>query len=277
MGGISFVIAFFFAFLCCALLLAFEKNKSEFLTVISIALFVLLNSLVGLIDDLAKIKKNKNEGLKPIGKLMLQAVSALIFLASFKFNNLINTTIKIPFLNLEYDLGIIYYIFAFFAICGFINAVNLTDGIDGLASSVSLTSGIFICVVAITLIQSKSLALIGATIIGSCFAFLIFNLHPAKIFMGDTGSLFLGALIISSSVLIENFILIVLYGFVFICEAFSVILQVLYFKISKGKRLFKMAPLHHHFEKSGWRETKIVLLFTFINGLSCILAYFSLI
>ena len=277
MGGISFIIAFICAFLYCIVVLIIEKNKAEILTAISIVVFVLLNSLIGLIDDLAKIKKNKNEGLKPIGKLTLQALSAVIFLACLKFSNSINTIIKIPLINFEQDLGFLFYVVAFFVICGFINAVNLTDGIDGLASSVSLTSGVFICVVAITIIQTKGLALVGGTIIGSLFAFLIYNLHPAKIFMGDTGSLFLGALIVSTSFLMENLLIIIFYGFVFICEAISVILQVLFFKITKGKRLFKMAPLHHHLEKSGWSESKIVVTFTFINAIGCILAYFILI
>lgn len=277
MGGLSFIIAFIFAFLCYAVLLALNGDKGEILPLISIVIFALLNCLVGIIDDLAKIKKRKNEGLKPASKLILQAVSAIILLTSLSLLGIVDTVIKIPFLGVSWDLGIFYYVIAFFVICGFINAVNLTDGIDGLASSVSLTSGIFICVVAVTMVHSHSLVLIGSTIIGVSFAFLFFNLHPAKIFMGDTGSLFLGALIVGASFFTSNFLIIVFYGFIFLCEAVSVMLQVTFFKISKGRRIFKMTPLHHHFEKSGWSEMKIVSIFTLINAIFCILAYLSLI
>ena len=275
MGGLSFVVAFISSSFVYIALLICQGKTSKILSILIVVIFALINSLVGIVDDVAKIKKNKNEGLKPLGKLMLQSISAIILLCGLGFSGRLDTVIKIPFFNIQYDIGIFYYFIAFLVICGFINAVNLTDGIDGLASSVSLTSGVFICGISVMLVESEGLILLGSTIVGVTFAFLFFNLHPAKIFMGDTGSLFLGALIVGSAFLMNNILLLVLYGFVFLCEAISVILQVLFFKISGGKRLFKMAPLHHHLEKSGWSEMKIVIAFTLVNALFCIFAYAS--
>ena len=275
MGGLSFVIAFIVAFLVKIILLIINGRNEEILSTLIVILFVLINAFVGVIDDLAKIKKDKNEGLKPLSKLLFQGISAVLLLAGLTFTNKINTILKIPFLNLEYDIGFFYYVLGFFLICGFINATNLTDGIDGLASSVSLTSGVLISAISMMLTNLEGLGFIGAIIVGVTFAFLFYNLHPAKIFMGDTGSLFLGAMIVSASFLINNPLLVIFYGFIFLCEAFSVILQVSFFKITKGKRLFKMAPLHHHLEKSGFNEMKIVVIFTIINAVFCILAFVS--
>ena len=276
MGGLSFVIAFILTFFVYLIMLLVSGRNEEIFPVLIVVIFVLINAFVGIIDDLSKIKKDKNEGLKPLSKLLFQGISAILLLAGLTLTHKINTILKIPFLDVEYDIGFFYYFIGFFVICGFINATNLTDGIDGLASSVSLTSGVLISAISMIYTTVEGLGFVGATIIGVTFAFLFFNLHPAKIFMGDTGSLFLGSLIVCASFLINNPLLILLYGFIFLCEAISVILQVTIFRITKGKRLFKMAPLHHHLEKSGFSEMKIVVTFTLINSAFCILAYVSL-
>ena len=149
---------------------------------------------------------------------------------------------------------------AYFLLCGIVNSVNLTDGLDGLASSVTLTVGLFITFVAFTKFDSLIATILGAILIGSTIGFLTFNLYPAKIFMGDTGSLFLGAIVVSISFLLNSPLLVLIYGFIFVIEALSDIVQVGYFKLSNGKRIFKMAPLHHHFENKQLNKIKYSLL-----------------
>ena len=160
-------------------------------------------------------------------------------------------------------------------LCGTVNAVNLTDGIDGLASTCVLTVGAFFTFVGVLKLENIALIFLGSLLMGATLGFLVFNLHPAKIFMGDTGSLFFGAIVVGASFIIGNPLLVVVYGFVFMIEAASDIIQVVYFKLTKGKRLFKMAPLHHHFEKSGFSEMKIVALFGITNVIFCIAAFWG--
>lgn len=273
MGGIAFIIASTLSFFLF-LILSFNRIETKyFLASINIFVYALLNAMIGIIDDFAKLKKKKNEGLRPFTKFLFQAVAAILFLISLKLSVGINTSIVLPFIGFSLELGFFYYIIAFLLLCGVVNSVNLTDGIDGLASSVSFTVGVFFSVLAISLYNDIVIGFFGAIIIGSTLGFLVYNFYPAKIFMGDTGSLFLGGLIVSASFLIENPLLVLIYGFVFILEAISVILQVLFFKVTKGKRLFKMAPIHHHLEKSGLSEVKIVFLLTFINAIFCVIAF----
>lgn len=276
MCGISFVVAGIFGVL--AVFIAFyEKIQTrEIILILNIYVYGILNALIGVIDDIAKIKKAKNEGLTPKVKFLFQSFAAVLFLISLKYTVGISTTLYIPYFNYNLELGFFYYLISYFVLCGIVNSVNLTDGIDGLASSVSLTVGLFLFFVSFTKLESIPLLVISAVIIGGTIGFLFFNLHPAKAFMGDTGSLFLGAIIASSAFVLNSPLLVLVYGFVFVIEAFSDILQVIYFKISHGKRIFKMAPLHHHFEKSGYSEMKIVMLFSFANAVFCILAYFGL-
>lgn len=276
MCGISFVVAGIFGVL--AVFIAFyEKIQTrEFILILNIYVYGILNALIGVIDDIAKIKKAKNEGLTPKVKFLFQSFAAVLFLISLKYTVGISTTLYIPYFNYNLELGFFYYLISYFVLCGIVNSVNLTDGIDGLASSVSLTVGLFLFFVSFTKLESIPLLVISAVIIGGTIGFLFFNLHPAKAFMGDTGSLFIGAIIASSAFVLNSPLLVLVYGFVFVIEAFSDILQVIYFKISHGKRIFKMAPLHHHFEKSGYSEMKIVMLFSFANAVFCILAYFGL-
>ena len=190
-----------------------------------------------------------------------------------KLTDNITTEIAIPFTSVSLDLGIFYYILSILLITGIVNAVNLTDGIDGLASSVTLALGAFFAVTAFSL-EALPTVVASAITMGACLGFLVYNFYPAKVFMGDTGSLFLGGLAIGMAYMIDNPLIIVLVGMIYICEAASVILQVGCYKLTK-KRIFKMAPIHHHFEKCGWSELKIVGVFSLVTVVAGAIAYFG--
>ena len=170
---------------------------------------------------------------------------------------------------------VVYLIFAAFVIVGAVNAVNLTDGVDGLSSSVTLPVMVFFTAASIAL-GKYDLALLPASLVGGLIAYLTYNWHPAKVFMGDTGSLFLGGVVCAMAFALEMPLILILVGFVYICETMSDILQITYFKLTHGKRLFKMAPIHHHFEMCGWKEEKIVLSFAGVSAIMCILAWFGI-
>ena len=276
MGGIGFIIPILLSFFVFCIIYYGKEKSRDLICLINVLTYAILNALIGVIDDLAKIKKKQNEGLTPVVKLLFQSVAAVLFLVSFKLTVGINTSVVLPFTDMRLELGFVFYILAFFVLCGFVNAVNLTDGIDGLASTVTLTVSLLFLFVAFNN-QSTSLLFLSSSVFGAMLGFLVFNFHPAKIFMGDTGSLFLGAIVVAYSFMIDNILLVLIYGFVFLCEAMSVIVQVVYYKISNGKRIFKMAPLHHHFEKCGWSEIKIVSVFATLNFVFCILSYLSLV
>lgn len=275
MGGLSFIFAIIVVFLMFLILAKEKLDITQLLCSLNIIVYSLLNAMIGIIDDFAKLRKAKNEGLTPLSKFLLQAICAILFLVSLHFTVGINTRIYLPFVDVSVELSFIYYILAFLILCGVVNSVNLTDGIDGLAASIVATTGIFFAVINFLIVKDYTIAFFSAALIGGMLGFLTYNFYPAKVFMGDTGSLFLGGLVVSMSFLIDNILLVLVYGFVFVCEAGSVILQVLWFKISKGKRLFKMAPLHHHFEKCGLSEVKIVLLFTFVSVIFGMLAFWG--
>lgn len=269
MGGITFIIGITIATVICVplyyLLSDFYGVNATETPLMIIKIFAGLgaafaNGLVGMIDDFVKITKKQNKGLSPKQKLVFQfAITGLYFLAIHYINlqkgvtNL--TSVKIPFFG-SVDFGIFYWVIFALVIVGIINAANLTDGIDGLCSSIAFFIAIF-CMIILNLLGMFGLSIEAAALAGGCLGFLFWNFYPAKIFMGDTGSLFLGSIIctlcIGSGLHIP---LIILCG-VYILEMLSVMLQVIYFKISHGKRLFKMSPIHHHFEMLGWNETKI--------------------
>ena len=274
MGGLAFVIASIVSITVGALLC--DTNSKEIALIINVGVFSLLNSMIGLIDDLAKIRHRKNEGLTSIQKYLLQTLVAILFLLSLRYTIGINTVIRLPFFDKSIDLGWGYFVIAYFLICGIVNSVNLTDGIDGLASTVTLVVGIMLSLTSILVIKSIGLSIFAAVLVGATTAFFIFNHYPAKIFMGDTGSLFLGAIVVGCSFLLDNVLLVLIYGFVYVCEAVSVVLQVIFFKFTKGKRLLKMAPLHHHFEKSGWSENKIVFVFSLVSIVFCFISYLEI-
>lgn len=276
MGGVGFFLACIVALIVFAVVCGSSVEVGENLLVINVTVYAIFNGLIGMIDDIAKMRKKKNEGLTPGMKFAFQSVAAILFLISLRFTLGSSTELYIPYFDISINLGIGYYIICYLLLCGMVNAVNLTDGIDGLASTIALIVGIFVSCANYILIDRVSISYLGAILIGSSLGFLFFNLHPARVFMGDTGSLFLGGLIVGISFALNNPLIALVYGFVFVLETATDILQVGYFKLTKGKRLFKMAPLHHHLEKCGWSEMKIVYVFMLISIGFSVLAYFGL-
>ncbi len=266
MGGLMFIFGTILVLLC-------NIPFMEDYTVFFVLLLSLLYGAVGFVDDFTKIKKKQNEGLTSLQKMLLQmAVSALFLYAMWK-TDAMNTHIYIPFVQVSFDVHpLVYIFFAMFVMVGCDNAVNLTDGVDGLCSSVTIPVMVFFAAVALA--KGKyDLALLPAALVGGLIAYLFYNWHPAKVFMGDTGSLFLGGVVCAMSFALEMPLVLILVGFVYIVETVSVIMQVTYFKLTHGKRIFKMTPIHHHFEKCGWKEEKIVLIFTAVSCIMCILAW----
>lgn len=230
----------------------------------------LANGLIGFIDDYTKVVKKRNLGLTAVQKLVLQFIAAGAYLAVLGIAGFGTTTI-IPFAG-EVDLGIFYYIIAAVAIVGIVNSVNLTDGVDGLNGSVTF----FVCVA--FMLISCMMSYLGVTAMsaasaGACLGFLVWNFHPAKVFMGDTGSLFLGGLVCALAFATGMPILLIPIGIIYIAEEVSVVLQVSYFKLTHGKRLFKMSPIHHHFEMCGWSEVKIVAVFSTVTAVFGAIAF----
>ncbi len=217
---------------------------------------------IGFIDDYVKVAKKRNLGLTPKQKLALQFLVAAAYLATMFFFGE-GTDVFIPFFG-KIDIGIMYYPIAAILIVGLVNAVNLTDGIDGLDGSITFFAAIFLILVS-GYCARMGLSIMSAALAGGCLGFLVWNFHPAKTFMGDTGSLFLGGYICALLFGLDMEIFIPLIGFVYIAEMFSVIFQVTYFKLTHGKRLFKMSPIHHHFEMCGWSEVKIVTVFSIVE------------
>ena len=231
--------------------------------------------IIGFIDDFKKLVLKNTKGLKPSYKMLgLFLISIAYTFFIIKFCN-IGTETYIPFIKMYLNLPLAIYIpFAMLVILATTNAINLTDGIDGLSSSVSTI--IIATLTTIAIMQDTSeVTIFGSIVIGSVLGFLMFNLHPAKVFMGDTGSLFLGGVISSIALYLKMPLLLLIIALVPILETISVILQVVYFKATGGKRLFKMAPLHHHFELSGWSENKVVIIFSVITLLVCVLGIFA--
>lgn len=225
---------------------------------------------IGFIDDYIKAVKKRNLGLTAWQKLLLQfLVAGAYLLTIFLFGG--STKTFIPFAGYV-DLGIFYYPISAILIVGIVNAVNLTDGIDGLNGSVTFFGSIFFMLIA-GYIGKMGVSIMAAAMAGGCLGFLLWNFHPAKVFMGDTGSLYLGGFVCAMAYAIDMPIILILIGLTYILEMFSVILQVLYFKATKGKRLFKMSPIHHHFEMCGWSEVKIVVVFSVFTVICGALAF----
>ena len=230
---------------------------------------------VGMVDDYAKIRKKENAGLTPKQKLVLQILVAGAFILVLFLSSTGAPRLWIPFTDISFAWPWpMYIIFAAFVIVGADNAVNLTDGIDGLAAGVTLPVAVFFTFVGIAR-GDAGVVIFAAALAGGLAAFLIYNFNPAKVFMGDTGSLFLGGAVAGLAFACDMPLILLLVGLIYIIETLSVILQVTYFKATGGKRLFKMAPIHHHFEMCGWGEKKIVLIFSGITVLLCLLAYFG--
>ncbi len=281
MGGIAFIIAIVAATVAALLfyLLPNSENLSPVFTrYSSVKLYMgILTALafgfIGFIDDFVKVVKKRNLGLTEKQKLLLQFFVAAVFLLSQYIAGDRATHIYIPYIA-TIELGIFYYPLMMFFIVGFVNAVNLTDGIDGLCGSVTFVVALGFMVIS-TLTISNEMGILAAATAGGMIGYLIFNAHPAKVFMGDTGSMFLGGIVVVFAFSTGTPFILLLAGIVYLLEALSVILQVLSVKIRK-KRIFKMSPIHHHFEMTGWSEQKIVLIFSGVTLLGVIAAIYNI-
>ncbi len=269
MGGLMFIAAL----ILCLLGNLFTITDYTAFYVLALALCF---GTVGFLDDFFKMKYKRNLGLTSAHKAMLQmAVSALFLYLLYK-QGIMSAHLYIPFAEITIPVHpMLYILFAMFVMVGCVNAVNLTDGVDGLSSSVTLPVMVFFTAAAIAK-GKMDLALLPACLVGGLIAYLFYNWHPAKVFMGDTGSLFLGGVVCGLAFALDMPLILILVGFVYIMETLSVILQVGYFKLTHGKRLFKMSPIHHHFEMCGWKEEKIVIIFALVSALMCVLAWFGI-
>ena len=269
MGGLMFIGS---AIVCLLISIPSMNDYTVFYTLGLSLCF----GLVGFLDDFFKIKFKRNLGLTSLQKALLQmAVSALYLYLLYLEGNL-TPNLYIPFVQKPLQIHILVYIFfAMFVMVGCVNAVNLTDGIDGLCGSVTIPVMVFFTVAAY-MKGKMDIALLPACLAGGLIAYLFYNWHPAKVFMGDTGSLFLGGMVCGLAFALDMPLVLLLVGLVYIVETLSVILQVGYFKITHGKRIFKMAPIHHHFEMCGWKEVKIVLVFSAVSLIMCVVAYFGI-
>lgn len=258
MGGMVFVIV-------PVLVASVLKPQIFFNTEMMIVVLAYVGyALIGFVDDFIIVVRKNNEGLKPAYKFALQSVLAVVFY--FIYQSIAATSIHIPVLNITWEMGFLYFVLVFIMFTAESNAVNFTDGLDGLCAGTSMIA--FFPYVIFAVLQGKSeLAFFLLAVCGSLLGYLKFNLHPAKIFMGDTGSLALGGLLAASAMILKQELLLILIGGVFLAEMLSVVLQVSYYKKTK-KRIFKMAPLHHHFEMSGFKETQVVIIFWSV-GLFC--------
>ena len=243
MGGVMMIVAILITGLTRATI-----SKGLIVGLICIVGF----GFVGFLDDFIKIKMKRSLGLKAYQKIILQFALAL-YIAYYQYSASPSATqLVIPFTNHIINLGIWYIPFMMIFIIGTVNAVNLTDGLDGLAS-----------------ISNSDVAILAAATAGACLGFLGFNSYPAKVFMGDTGSMALGGAVVAFATLTNSPLIIIIVGFIYLAEALSVMIQVTYFKLTNGKRIFKMAPLHHHFEQCGWPETRVVFVFWIVTVVLC--------
>ena len=271
MGGLAFLLSIAVTLIGAGIYLMLKGETMGGLVLFLSLGYSALNSLVGILDDVKKLKRRHNEGLKPHEKIILQTMIAIIFLILRALTVKNDTTLSFSFG--EIDLGVFYYPLALLILLGITNCANLTDGIDGLASGVSFAVGVSLFYISCAL--SYEVCFISCAIMGATVAFLVFNLHPAKIFMGDTGSLFLGALGAAAAFALDNPLVILFVGGIYVIEGISVILQVIWFKLT-GKRIFKMSPIHHHFEKCGWSENRIcivAIIMTFLLSIPAFIFY----
>ena len=269
MGGIMFIAGI----LVAVLIGGWDNMLAGNFTHLYIFLFALVFGIIGFIDDYQKVVHHRNTGLTASQKFLLQLAAAIAFLCLMRYIGVLTPNLYIPFFQTHIVLPwVVYLIFAAFVIVGTVNAVNITDGVDGLASTVTLPVGAFFVLVAV-LWADWSVGIFAAALFGGLGGFLLYNHHPAQVFMGDTGSLFLGGAVAAMAFACDMPLVLILVGFVYFCETMSDIIQIGYFKLTHGKRIFKMAPLHHHFEMCGWSEKKVVAVFGIVSLLFCILAY----
>lgn len=269
MGGLMFI----FAVILC---LMGNLGSMKDYTVFYVLALSLCFGLVGFLDDFCKVKYKRDLGLTALQKAMLQMAVSAVYLYVLYREGTLTCDIYVPFFNVTFYVHpLVYIFFAMFVMVGCVNAVNLTDGIDGLSSSVTIPVMVFFTAAAYAMGKSD-LALLPAALAGGLVAYLFYNFHPAKVFMGDTGSLFMGGVVCAMAFALDMPLVLIFAGFVYIVETLSDIIQVTYFKLTHGKRIFKMAPIHHHFEMCGWKEEKIVFVFAGVSAIMCVVAWLSI-
>lgn len=276
MGGIMFIVGSIAAVVIgyCVLWLTNGglTDPLEQMQLFGGLIMALLFGLIGFLDDYIKVVKKRNLGLTAWQKIVGQVLVTALYLAALYIAGDRSTIINVPFLG-QWDLGFFYYPILGILIIGIVNSVNLTDGIDGLCGSVTFIVAVFFMVVS-TIAGQYGMKLLSTALAAACIGFLIYNLHPAKVFMGDTGSLFLGGMVVALGFGMNMEFILFFAGFIYCCESLSVILQVISFQTT-GKRIFRMSPIHHHFELGGMSENKIVVLFSGVTLIMCVIGVFA--
>jgi len=276
-GGVIFIIPI----ILITVILSAKSIFSGDLRALYSIIFVILCAVIGFIDDYTKITKKHNQGLTVRQKTVLLVGIITLYIAAMSLSGYITTDLFIPYFNVSLPLSYFYYVIIIAFLFFFVNSVNLTDGLDGLATSVTIPYVIAFCFVALIFNEAgrgnMAVAVLSASTVGGLFGFLIYNFHPAKVFMGDTGSLFLGGLVVALAMCYDKPYFILIGGIVYLIEGLSVVMQVCYFKLTHGKRIFKMTPIHHHFEMCKWTEVVIVLVFTLVSLIASALALWGII
>lgn len=278
MGGLMFIGAV----IVTVLLLCIPAMANGDFTSLFVLLFALVFGLIGFLDDYAKVKKKENTGLTASQKFLLQLAAAVLFIVLLRRVGILSPNLYVPFFGWEWKLPwVVYMIFSALVIVGCVNAVNITDGIDGLAASVTLPVCAFFTASFARAHHfwnkpgSAGMTVFAAALFGALIGFLVYNFHPAKVFMGDTGSLFLGGAVCGMAFALDLPLILIPVGIIYIAETMSDIIQVTYFKVTHGKRIFRMAPLHHHLELGGWSEAKLVFVFSGITLICCVIAFWG--
>lgn len=275
MGGIMFIAAT----VIVTVVLNIPRLARGDGTWLAVLVFALVFGTIGFIDDYAKVKKKENTGLTAAQKFLLQLAAALLFIVVLRKLGILSPDLYVPFVGARWHLPwVVYLIFAVFVITGTVNSVNITDGVDGLATGVTMpVCAFFTAAFAYGTLNwdqpgGRGMTVLAAALFGALAGFLVYNYHPAKVFMGDTGSLFLGGMVCGMAFALDMPLILVLVGIIYIAETMSDIIQVAYFKATHGKRIFRMAPLHHHLEMGGWSEAKLFFVFSTISLAFCLLA-----
>ena len=272
MGGLMFIAGMLLAVIVTAIPQFRAGNWSAG----AMLALSLIYGAIGFFDDYMKVKHHHNEGLKAGQKFILQLAVAVAFVLLLRYLGFLSPNLYVPFAGVTIPLPeAVYVIFAAFVIVGTVNSVNLTDGVDGLVTGVTLP--VAVCFFALAAVwKMESQAIFAAALTAGLIGFLIYNFHPAKVFMGDTGSLALGGFVAGMAYMMQMPLFILIVGIIYLCEIVSVMMQVTYFKATHGKRIFKMTPIHHHFEKCGWSETRIVAVFTAVTAVASLIGLLAL-
>ncbi len=269
MGGLMFIAGI----IAACLIIGFDDLRNGEFGHIYILAFALIFAGIGFLDDYQKLLKKQNLGLTAAQKFILQLAAAIVFVLLMRLTGYLTPNLYIPFINVTIPISEpLYFILSALIIVGTVNAVNITDGVDGLVSGVSIPVAAFFIVVAIIAAEAY-IGVFAAALAGGLVGFLLFNFHPARAFMGDTGSLFLGGAICALAFAMDMPLILIPLGIIYVVETLSDIIQIAYYKITKGKRIFKMAPLHHHLELSGWSEYKLFFVFSAVSIVFAVLSF----